>query len=191
MYQQSAVFFPRLRNVSGILEHDRQNVTNLTFEGTSRLTTSIVCSHSFLSWVTRSWTLSVELATKAKSLERTEAILLAVINVVAFFGNLLTYCAVHRNQRLRRFPTCFWWQLMSTYCMSFNVVTLFPGRWIFGESFCRFHGIGALTFGLVSFPTMGLIAVSRYYCDVKPENYTVLFWKRRVLLYISLLLFGA
>ena len=73
---------------------------------------------------------------------------------------------------------------MSTICMPFSVVTLFQGRWMFGEKFCRFDGFGALTFGLVSIGTMGLIAVSRYYCIVKPEKYAVLFKKQRALLYI-------
>jgi len=75
--------------------------------------------------------------------------------------------------------------LMSTFCMPFSVVTLFHGRWMFGESFCRFHGFGALTFGMVSMGTMELIAVSRYYCVVKPEKYIVLFKKQRALLYIA------
>jgi len=135
--------------------------------------------------------LSIELATRTKALERTEAFLFAIINVAAFFGNLLTCYAVYRNQRLRTLPNMFVIALgvsdilMSTFCMPFTVVTLFRGRWMFGESFCRFHGFGALTFGLVSMGTMGLIAVSRYYCVVRPETYIVLFKKQRALLYIA------
>ena len=56
---------------------------------------------------------------------------------------------------------------------------------MFGKSFCRFQGLGALTFGMVSLQIMGLIAVSRYWCVVKPENYAVLFKKQRALLYIA------
>ena len=135
--------------------------------------------------------LSVRLATRTKSLEWTEAVLFAVINVMAFFGNLLTCYAVYRNQRLRTLPNMFVIALgvsdilMSTVCMPFTVVTLFHGRWMFGESFCRIDGFGALTFGLVSLQTMGLIAVSRYWCVAKPEKYAVLFKKRRALLYIA------
>ena len=135
--------------------------------------------------------LSVELATRTTNLEWTETVLLAVVNVVALFGNLLTCYAVYRNQRLRTLPNMFVIALgvsdilMSTLCMPFTVVTLFHGRWMFGESFCRFHGFAALTFGLASLQTMGLIAVSRYYCVVKPEKYIVLFKKQRALLYIA------
>ena len=135
--------------------------------------------------------LSVMLATRTKALEWTEIVLFAVINVMAFFGNLLTCFAVYRNQRLRTIPNMFVIALgvsdilMSTFCMPFTVVTLFHGRWMFGKSFCRFHGFAAFTFGLVSLQTMGLIAVSRYCRVVKPEKYVVLFKKEKAWLYIA------
>jgi len=135
--------------------------------------------------------LFVELITRTKAVQWTETVLFAVINVVALFGNLLTCYAVHRNQRLRTLPNMFVIALgvsdilMSTLCMPFSVATLFNGRWMFGESFCRFDGFGALTFGMVSMSTMGLIAVSRYYRVVKPAKYIVLFKKQRTWLYIA------
>ena len=134
---------------------------------------------------------SEELALRTDALVWTETVLLAVINVVAFFGNLLTCYAVYRNHRLRTLPNMFVIALgvsdilMSIFCMPFSVVSLFHGLWIFGESFCRFVGFGALTFGFASLQTMGLIAVSRYFCVVKPEKYAVLFKKQRALLYIA------
>ena len=141
------------------------------------------------------------LATRTKALELTEAVLFAFINVAAFFGNLLTCYAVYRNQRLRTLPNMFGIALcvsdilMSTFCIPFSVVTLFHGRWMFGETLCRIHGFGAFTFGLASLQTMGLIAVSRYFCVVKPEKYAVLFKKQRTLLYIAVVwcaaLFGS
>ncbi|KAJ7365608.1 Melatonin- receptor [Desmophyllum pertusum] len=75
--------------------------------------------------------------------------------------------------------------LMSTCCMPFSVVTSFRGKWVFGETFCRLHGFGVMTFGLASLLTMGIIAVSRYFCVVKPEKYIVLFKKQRTLIYIA------
>ena len=136
-------------------------------------------------------TLSEQLALRTEALVWTETFLLAVINVAAFFGNLRTCYAVYRNQRLRTLPNMFVIALgvsdilMSIFCMPFSVVTLFRGRWMFGETFCRFDGFGALTFALASLQTMGLIAVSRYFCIVKPEKYAVLFKKQRALLYIA------
>ena len=137
--------------------------------------------------------LAFELASRTKALEWTETVLFAAINIVAFFGNLLTCFAVYRNKKLRTLSNMFVIALgvsdilLSIFCMPFTVVTVFHGRWMLGESFCQFHGFGAMTFGLVSLQTMGLIAVSRYYRVVKPEKCTVLFRKKRALIYIAVL----
>ena len=135
--------------------------------------------------------LSLELATRKSELVWIETCLFAIINVAAFLGNLSVCYAVYRNQRLRTLSNMFVVALavsdilMSTWCMPFSVATLIHGQWIFGEAFCRFHGFGALTFGLASLHTMGIIAVSRYFCVVKPEKYIVLFNKQRTLIYIA------
>ncbi|KAJ7361896.1 Melatonin- receptor [Desmophyllum pertusum] len=141
--------------------------------------------------------LSLELASRTEALVWIETVLFAILNVVAFFGNLLTCYAVYRNHRLRTLSNMFVIALgvsdilMSTCCMPFSVVTLFRGQWVFGESFCRFHGFGALMFGMISLSTMGIIAVSRYFCVVKPEKYIVLFTKQRTLMYIGFVWFAA
>ena len=135
--------------------------------------------------------LSLELATRKDKLVWTETVLFAIINVAAFFGNLSVCYAVYRNQRLRTLSNMFVVALavsdilMSTFCMPFSVVTLIRGKWIFSEAFCQFHGFGVFTFGLASLHTMGIIAVSRYFCVVKPERYVVLFKTQRTLMYIA------
>ncbi|XP_078382108.1 melatonin receptor type 1A-A-like [Oculina patagonica] len=135
--------------------------------------------------------LSIELAARTEALVWSETVLLGIVNVVAFIGNLLTCYAVYRNQRLRTLPNMFVVALgvsdilMSTCCMPFSVATLFHGQWFFGESFCRFHGFGVLTFGMVSMGTMGLIAISRYFCVVKPAKYIALFNRQKTLMYIA------
>ena len=135
--------------------------------------------------------LSLELASRKYKLVWIETILFAIINVAAFFGNLSVCYVVYRNQRLRTLSNLFVVALavsdilMSTCSMPFSVATLIRGQWIFGEKFCRFHGFGVFTFGLASLHTMGIIAVSRYYCVVKPEKYIVFFKKQRTLMYIA------
>ena len=134
--------------------------------------------------------LSLELATREEALVWTETVLFALTNVVAVFGNLLTFYAVYRNHRLRTIPNMFVIALavsdilMCTCCMPFTVVALFHGRWIFGESYCLFQGFAVLTFGIVAMVTMGVIAVNRFFCVVKPERYLLLFKKQRALIYI-------
>ena len=135
--------------------------------------------------------LFVELTSRTEALVWTETLLFAIINVVALFGNLLTCYAVFRNQRLRTIPNMFVVALgvsdilISTCCMPFSVVTLFYSQWLLGESFCRFHGFSVLTFSLVSLQTMGIIAISRYFCVVKPEKYSLVFKKQKRLTYIA------
>ena len=137
--------------------------------------------------------LSIELATRNEALIWIETVLFAVFNVAAFFGNLLTFYAVYRKRRLRTLPNMFIIALaasdilMSTCCMPFTVATLRRGKWIFGDPFCRFHGFGVHTFGIVSMLTMEIIAVSRYFCVVKSIKYPVLFAKRRILIYIAVI----
>ena len=135
--------------------------------------------------------LFLKLTLRTEALVWTETLLFAVINIVALFGNVLTCYAVYRNQSLRTLPNMFVVALgvsdilVSTCCMPFTVVTLFHGQWLFGESFCQFHGFGVFTFSLASLQTMGIIAVSRYFCVVKPERYSVVFKKQRSLIYVA------
>ena len=51
--------------------------------------------------------ISLELPTRSEYLVWTETVLLSVINVAVFFGNLFVCYAVYRNQRLRSLPNMF------------------------------------------------------------------------------------
>ena len=74
--------------------------------------------------------LSLELATREEALVWTETVLFAFTNVVAVFGNLLTFYAVYRNHMLRTVTNMFVIALaisdilMCTCCMPFTVVTV-------------------------------------------------------------------
>ena len=134
--------------------------------------------------------LSLKLATRKEALVWTETVLVAVTNVVAILGNLLTLCAEYHNHRLRTIPNIFVIALavsdilMSTICMPFTVASLFHGRWIFDETVCRFQAFDIFAFGKCSLGTMAAIAVSRYFCVVNREKYPSLFKKQRALMYI-------
>ena len=135
--------------------------------------------------------LSRELSTRAEYLVWTETVLLAVINVAAFSGNLSVCYAVYRNQRLRTLANMFIVALavsdilISVCSMPFSVATLARGQWIFDTNSCRFQGVAMFTFALVSLHSMGVIAVSRYFCVVKPIKYIALFSKQRIFIYIA------
>ena len=116
----------------------------------------------------------------------------SLVAVVAFFGNFSVCYAVYKNQRLRTLSNMFIVALavsdilMCFFCMPFSIGTLICGQWIFGITFCRFHGFCVFTFGLASLHTMGVISISRYFSVVRPDKYIVLFKRRRTLMYIYL-----
>ena len=136
--------------------------------------------------------ISLELSVRTERTILAETGLYAVMNVAAFFGNLSVCFAVYRNQRLRTLANMFVVALavsdilISICCMPFSVATLIRGRWIFGGNVCRFQGFAMFTCAMASLNTMGIIAISRYFCVVKPQQYIVLFNKQRILLYICL-----
>ena len=135
--------------------------------------------------------LSRELVVRAQHLIWIEASFLAIINITAISGNISVCYAVYGNQRLRSLANMFVVALavsdilISVYCMPLSVAALIQGRWIFGTSVCRLQGFAMFTFSLVSLNTMGVIAVSRYFCVVKPTRYIVLFRRQRILIYTA------
>ena len=133
----------------------------------------------------------VELSTRSNHAVWTETVLLTVINITAFFGSLLVFFAVYRNQSLRTLNNMFVVALavsdimISICCMPFTIATLIRGRCIFGENVCRFQGFAMFTLALASLLTMGIIAISRYFRIVKSQKFIVLFTKRRNFMYIA------
>ena len=75
--------------------------------------------------------------------------------------------------------------LISVCGMLFSIASLVQGRCIFGTTVCRLQGFAILTFSISSLLTMGVIAVSRYFCVVKPTRYIVLFRRQRILMYTA------
>ena len=141
--------------------------------------------------------LSVELATRAKHLVWTETVLLAFINVVAFFGNLLTCYAVYRDERRRRLLNMFVIALglsdilMFIFCRRFTVVTLgcFTAGGCLATVLVDSTVLEHWHFDLCFFRL--LIAVSHYCRFIKPEKYTVLFKKLQKTNCCTVLLLGA
>ena len=135
--------------------------------------------------------LSRELVVRAQHLIWIEVSFLAIINITAISGNISVCYAVYGNQRLRSLANMFVVALaasdilISVYCMPLSVAALIQGRWIFGTSVCRLQGFAMFTFSLASLNTMGVIAVSRYFCVVKPTRYIVLFRRQRIVMYTS------
>ena len=134
---------------------------------------------------------SSELLKRAQHLVWIEAIFLAIVNIMAISGNISVCYAVYRNQRLRSVSNMFVVALavsdllISVCCMPLSVATLVQSRWVFGTTVCQLQGFAIFTFAMSSLNTMGIIAISRYFCVVKPTRYIVLFRKQRIVLYTA------
>ena len=134
---------------------------------------------------------SSELLKRAQHLVWIEAIFLAIVNIMAISGNISVCYAVYRNQRLRSVSNMFVVALavsdllISVCCMPLSVATLVQSRWVFGTTVCQLQGFAIFTFANSSLNTMGIIAISRYFCVVKPTRYIVLFRKQRIVLYTA------
>ena len=134
---------------------------------------------------------SSELLKRAQYLVWIEAIFLAIVNTMAISGNISVCYAVYRNQRLRSLANMFIVALavsdllISFSCMPLSVATLVQSRWVFGTTVCQLQGFAIFTFAMSSLNTMGIIAMSRYFCVVKPTRYIVLFRKQRIVLYTA------
>ena len=134
---------------------------------------------------------SSELLKRAQHLVWIEAIFLAIVNTMAISGNISVCYAVYRNQRLRSVSNMFVVALavsdllISVCCMPLSVATLVQSRWVFGTTVCQLQGFAIFTFAMSSLNTMGIIAISRYFCVVKPTRYIVLFRKQRIVLYTA------
>lgn len=129
-------------------------------------------------------------STDAKGVEFATAVL---INVVAFFGNMLVCIAIWRNSRLRSVTGFFILSLalsdvlMATLCMPLSVAASLEGKWIFGLRACQMQGYLINILAAISLHTMALTAIHRYFCVVRPNKCRKLFTKKRTILMISCL----
>ena len=134
---------------------------------------------------------SSELLKRAQHLVWIKEIFLAIVNIMAISGNILVGYAVYRNQRLRSLINMFIVALavsdllISVSCMPLSVATLVQSRWVFGTTVCQLQDFAIFTFAMSSLNTMGIIAISRYFCVVKPTRYIVSFRKQRILIYTA------
>ena len=111
--------------------------------------------------------IAIELESRPAVLVGLEAGFMALVNVIALFGNLLVCYSVARNRRLRTIPNTFVIALaisdicMVTIPMPLTVGVLATGHDFYGAFPCSLQGFCILTFGLNSLQTMALIAVNR------------------------------
>ncbi|XP_031556387.1 melatonin receptor type 1A-like [Actinia tenebrosa] len=106
---------------------------------------------------------------------------LLLIGLIALGGNLLVVISIYRNPILRKITNYFVFSLAMTdimYCLfglSFTLVSLAEGRWIFGTVTCHFQSIWTQSLTYISMYTISIMAINRFVRVCKSSKYNSMF----------------
>lgn len=131
-------------------------------------------------------------AVREDSLIVVEATGILLINITALVGNLLVFAVAYRNRRrltitdLLIVALSFTDLLVALTVMPLSSGALITGLWPYNRWLCLFQGFCMITFAAASLNTLSVIAVNRYYCVVKSNNYRTVFSTRKTLAYLAI-----
>ena len=117
-------------------------------------------------------------------------VIAAITTVLSLIGNSLVCLAFYRNRRLRTVTNFYVLSLavadMTAAIFVFPFATVASGlrRWPFNYSFCQFTGFLVYYWAQVSLCTLSLTSINRYFCVVKPHQYSNFFTKKKTALSI-------
>ena len=117
-------------------------------------------------------------------------VILALTTALSVAGNSLVCVAFYRNRRLRTITNFYVLSLaiadlmMGVLVSPFNTVASGLSKWPYDYNFCQFTGFIAYYWSLISFCSLAMTSINRYFCVVKPCRYAVLFTKRKTALSI-------
>ncbi|XP_071944255.1 uncharacterized protein [Antedon mediterranea] len=118
-----------------------------------------------------------------------ESIILIILCVVGFFGNLLTIVAIVRTNKLRITANYFLVNLaladmiVCVIVEPFYLLGLFYRKWPLSDMFCAtISGISIITLSS-SVLNLVAIAVNRYFCIVQNQRYATLYTTNRTIFY--------
>ena len=106
-----------------------------------------------------------------------EATLMASIAITSLVGNGLVCVVIYRTNTLRRVTNCYIVALscagilMASLDMPLIVAILYNGEWIYGEFLCNLQGFTGLVLSMGTQLMIGMTAVNRYVCILKPNMY--------------------
>ncbi|XP_068743036.1 melatonin receptor type 1A-like [Montipora capricornis] len=131
--------------------------------------------------------LAQDLATRTNSMIVIEATSLLLINCLALLGNAFVFILAYRNRRRLTVTDVLIVALSSTDLLV--AVTVMPlshgviikGVWFYNQSLCRFQGFCVISFATASLNTLSVIAINRFYCVVKPNQYRRVFSTRNTI----------
>lgn len=125
--------------------------------------------------------LSFELPTRSLTRVSLESISWTILALAGFLGNALVFAAFLRNSLLRKYTPVYIIALAISDILNFVTngvfvaVTLYTGKWKFGNTGCFVCGFSVLFLMHVSTTTMSLTAINRYIRVTKPELFKNIF----------------
>ena len=136
--------------------------------------------------------LALDNAQRSNVLIAIEATALILVDITALIGNALVFAVAYRNRRRHTITDLLIVALSLTdllvalTVMPLSVGSLISGIWLYNRSVCLFQGFCVITFATASLNTLSVIAVNRYFCVVRPNDYRTVFSIKKTLGYIAL-----
>ena len=126
-----------------------------------------------------------------------EATAVVLVDVIALLGNVLVFAVASKNRRRLTITDILIIALSLTdllvalTVMPLSAGALITGVWLYNRWLCLFQGFCVITFACASLNTLSVIAVNRYYCVVKYNDYRRVFSIKRTLGYLILVWLAA
>lgn len=136
-------------------------------------------------------------AERADFLIVVEAAALLLVDITALVGNGLVFAVAYRNRQRLTITDLLIVALASTdlllalTVMPLSAGALITGVWLYSRPVCLFQGFCVITFATASLNTLSVIAVNRYYCVVKNNDYRTVFSTRKTLGYLAIVWLAA
>lgn len=136
-------------------------------------------------------------AERGDSLIVVEATALLLVDFTALVGNALVFAVAYRNRRrltitdLLIVALSLTDLLVALTVMPLSAGALITGIWLYNRSVCLFHGFCVITFATASLNTLSVIAVNRYFCVVKSNDYRTVFTTKKTLGYLAIVWLAA
>lgn len=136
--------------------------------------------------------LAQNIAKRSDALIVIEATALILVDITALIGNALVFAVAYRNRRRHTITDILIVALSLTdllvaaTVMPLSAGALITGVWLYNRSVCLLQGFCVITFATASLNTLSVIAVNRYFCVVRPNDYRNVFSMKKTLGYLGI-----